>query len=376
LGALAGGIAHDFNNQLHALSGFAHFIARDTGLGAAGRQDLLEVQKTVERMASLTRQLLAFARQQVLDPETLDVNAAIDDTLPMLRRLVGSHLAIKSSLAPGPKWVRVDRAQLVQVLLNLVINARDAMPSGGELSVRTETLEVSPGQVVDRLGLPVEPGAYAELTVADSGQGIRPEHLPHIFEPFYTTKEVGQGTGLGLATVEGVVSQSGGRIQVASRVGDGTTFRILLPLTVEPAPSHVPGSPARVRAPSRARLLVVDDEDSVRTVVTRMLQGEGYGVLGARHGEEALRYLEQVGGAVDMVITDVVMPVMGGRELTEELARRYPDLVVVWMSGHPREVELRGADQFKDLAFLQKPIPPRVLSETVEQVLQRRRDRR
>ena len=276
LGALASGLAHDFNNQLHALSGFAHFIARDTGLGAAGRQDLMELQKTIERMASLTRQLLTYARQQVLSPETLDLNAAVDDTLPMLRRVIGSNLTINSSLAPGPKWVRVDRAQLVQVLLNLVINARDAMPAGGELCIRTETHEVSPGQVVDRLGVPVEPGAYAELAVSDSGQGIRPEHLPHIFEPFYTTKEVGQGTGLGLATVEGIVSQSGGRIQVASSVGRGTTFRILLPLTREPAPTTGPGSPAPERARSRRRLLVVDDEEPVREVVVRMLQGQSW----------------------------------------------------------------------------------------------------
>lgn len=373
LGALAGGLAHDFNNQLHALSGFAHFIARDPGLGAAGRQDLMEIQKTVERMASLNRQLLAFARQQVLSPETLDINSAIDDALPMLRRLIGSNLTIDALLAQGPKWVRVDRAQLVQVLLNLVINARDAMPAGGDLSITTDTVEVSPGQVLDRVGIAVEPGAYAELTVKDSGQGIRPEHLPHIFEPFYTTKEVGQGTGLGLATVDGIVSQSGGRIQVRSAVGRGTTFRILLPLTREPAPTAVPGSPAPPQARSRARVLVVDDEDSVRTVVARMLQGQGYEVLSARHGEEALKYVEQVGGSMDLVITDLVMPVMGGRELTAELHRRYPNLPVVWMSGHPREVELRSADQTKDLAFLQKPIPPGILNETIAQVIQRRR---
>jgi two-component system cell cycle sensor histidine kinase/response regulator CckA len=372
LGALASGLAHDFNNQLHALSGFAHFIARDTGLGAAGRQDLIEIQKTIERMASLTRQLLAYARQQVLSPETLDLNDAVDDTLPMLRRVIGSNLTINSSLAPGPKWVRVDRAQLVQVLLNLVINARDAMPAGGELSIRTETLEVGPGQELDRLGVPVEPGAYAELAVSDSGQGIRPEHLPHIFEPFYTTKEVGQGTGLGLATVEGIVSQSGGCIQVVSTIGRGTTFRILLPLTREPAPTG-PGSPAPEQAVLRKRLLVVDDDESVREVVVRMLQGQGYEVLGAGDGEEALDCLEQVGGSVDLVITDLMMPVMGGRELTAELRRRYPNLPVVWMSGHPREVELRSADHTKDLPFLQKPIPPGVLSETVARVFQRRR---
>ena len=373
LGVLASGLAHDFNNQLHALSGFAHFIARDTGLGAAGRQDLMEIQKTIERMASLTRQLLAFARQQMLSPETLDLNTAVDDTLPMLRRLIGSDLTINSSLGQGPRWVRVDRAQLVQVLLNLAINARDAMPAGGQLSILTQTLEVSPGQVFDRLGVPVEPGVYAELTVSDSGQGILPEHLPHIFEPFYTTKEVGQGTGLGLATVEGIVSQSGGRLQIASAVGRGTTFRILLPLTAEPAPTTGQGSPAPARARSRARLLVVDDEDSVRAVVARVLQGEGYEVLGAQHGEEALNYVEQLGGSVDLVITDLVMPVMGGRELTAELRRRYPNLSVVWMSGHPHEAELHSADQTTDLAFLQKPIPTRVLSETIAQVFQQRR---
>jgi two-component system cell cycle sensor histidine kinase/response regulator CckA len=256
IGALAGGLAHDFNNQLHALSGFAHFVARDPGLGAAARQDLLEIQKTAERMASLTRQLLAFARQQLLTPETLDLNTAVHDTRPMLQRPIGSNMEIRLQLAQGPKWVRVDRAQLVQILLNLVINARDAMPAGGRLIIRTETLEVSPNHGSDRLGNAIEPGAYAELTVTDSGQGIPPEHLPHIFEPFYTTKQVGQGTGLGLATVEGIVSQSGGHIQVESTVAKGTTIRILLPLTTEPAPQPLEGSSAEVPTRRRARILV------------------------------------------------------------------------------------------------------------------------
>ena len=370
LGVLAGGIAHDFNNQLHALSGFAHFIARDPGLGASSRQDLMEVQKTIERMASLTRQLLAFARQQVLSPEVLDLNAAVDDALPMLRRLIGSTWAINPLLAQGPKWVRVDRAQLTQVLLNLVINARDAMPGGGDLHIRTETLEVSPGQILDRLGEAVEPGAYAELAVSDSGQGISPQHLPHIFEPFYTTKEVGQGTGLGLATVEGIVSQSGGRIQVAGSVGGGTTFHILLPLAREPEVT-ISRSPAPVMARARGRLLVVDDEESVLEVVVRTLQHQGYEVLSAGHGAKALECLEQVGGAVDVVITDMVMPVMGGRELTAELRRRYPHLSIVWMSGHPRETESRAGEQSQGLALLQKPIPPQVLVDTIAKVLQR-----
>ncbi len=376
IGALAGGLAHDFNNQLHALSGFAHFVARDPGLGAGGRQDLLEIQKTTERMASLTRQLLAFARQQVLSPESLDLNTAVEDTRPMLQRLIGSNMDIRMELAQGPKWVRVDRAQLVQILLNLMINARDAMPAGGRLVIRTETLEASPHHVFDRLGMAVEPGAYAALTVVDSGEGIRPEHLPHIFEPFYTTKEVGQGTGLGLATVEGIVSQSGGHIQVQSAVGKGTAIRILLPLTTEPAPQPLEGSSAEVPERRLGRILVVDDEDPVRAVVVRTLQAEGYEILGARHGKEALYYIEQVGGAVDLVVADLVMPVLGGHELTDELARRYPAIPVIWMSGHPREVEARRSTVGKAHASLQKPVPPHLLLQTVAQVLQRKAGKR
>ena len=369
IGALAGGLAHDFNNQLHALSGFAHFVSRDPGLGPAGRQDLQEIQKLAERMASLTRQLLAFARQQVLSPETLDLNTAVEDTRPMLQRLIGSNVEILLQLAQGPRWVRVDRAQLTQILLNLVVNGRDAMPGGGRLTIRTDTLEVSPNHVFDRLGQAVEAGAFAELSVTDTGEGIAPEHLPHIFEPFYTTKEVGQGTGLGLATVEGIVSQSGGHIQVESGVGRGTTIRMLIPLTSEPAPKPLVGQPDAMPARQLARIMVVDDEDAVRAVIARTLQSEGYEVLGARHGKEALYYISQVGGAVDLVLTDLVMPHMGGNELTGELARRYPNISVVWMSGHPKEIESREAHVGHARAFLQKPVSPHQLLQTVAQVL-------
>jgi CheY-like chemotaxis protein len=351
-------------------------VGRDPGLGAAGRQDLIEIQKVAERMSSLTRQLLAFARQQVLSPEILDLNSAVDDTRPMLQRLVGSNLEIHLQLAQGPKWIRVDRAQLTQILLNLVINARDAMPDGGRVTIQTETLEVSPHQVLDRLGVPVEPGAYAELTVTDTGQGIRAEHLPHIFEPFYTTKEVGQGTGLGLATVEGIVSQSGGYIRVQSVVGRGTALRILIPLTAEPEPKPLDPSPDRPPTRRFARLLVVDDEDPVRAVIARTLQAEGYDVLGARQGREALYYLDQIGGAVDAVLTDLVMPGMGGHELTEELSRRYPKIPVIWMSGHPREIESRDGPVEKAHAFLQKPVPPHILLQVISQVLTRNRVKR
>jgi PAS domain S-box-containing protein len=371
IGALAGGLAHDFNNQLYAVSGYAHFIARDPGLSPSARADLLELQKTTERMASLTRQLLAFARQQVLIPETLDLNAAVRDTHPMLQRLVGASNPIELSLAPGPKWVQVDRAQLVQVLLNLVINARDATPGGRAIELGTQTLEVSPGHLLDKRQSAVEPGAYAELAVIDSGQGIPPEELPHIFEPFYTTKAVGLGTGLGLATVEGIVSQSGGHIQVQSAVGKGTTIKILLPLTGEPAPTSPTGPPDRSRGRSRGRILVVDDEDSVRAIVARTLQADGYEVLSAREGREALQELEEIGGAVDLVITDLVMPGMGGLQLRGELARRYPDLPLVWISGHPLEPEFTRGTSGKEQPFLVKPVAPDALLDTVAQLLEK-----
>jgi two-component system, cell cycle sensor histidine kinase and response regulator CckA len=372
IGILAGGLAHDFNNQLYAVSGFAHFIGRDPGLSPAARQDLLELQKVADRMASLTRQLLAFARQQVLAPETLDLNAAVADTMPMLQRLIGSDVKIQLELAPGPKWVRVDRAQLVQVLLNLIINARDAMAEGGRIVLRTLTQEVSPGTVLDRLQLPVDAGAYAALSVTDTGKGILPEHMPHIFEPFYTTKQVGVGTGLGLATVEGVVAQSGGRIQVESNVNRGTTITVLFPLTSEPViQPRSTGYRLKPNTRSRGRILVVEDEDAVRAVVMRTLQSEGYEVLGAREGGEALRELEEVGGAVNLVVTDIVMPGMGGRQLVAELSRKYRRIPIVWMSGHARESELQRGELSRDEPFLQKPVTADMLLETVAQVIEK-----
>lgn len=372
IGILAGGLAHDFNNQLYAVSGFAHFIARDPGLSPAARQDLLELQKVADRMASLTRQLLAFARQQVLAPETLDLNAAIEDTMPMLQRLIGSNTKIQPELAPGPKWVRVDRAQLVQVLLNLIINARDAMAEGGRIVLRTVTLEVRPGHLLDRLGIPVDAGAYASLSVTDTGKGISSEHMPHIFEPFYTTKEVGVGTGLGLATVEGVVAQSGGRIQVESKVNQGTTITVLIPLTSEPVVQpRSAGYRLKHNTRSLGRILVVEDEDAVRTIVMRTLQAEGYEVLGARDGNEALRELEEVGGAVNLVITDIVMPGMGGRQLVAELSRRYRRIPIVWMSGHARESEQEKGELSRDEPFLQKPVTADILLETVALVIEK-----
>ena len=371
IGRLAAGLAHDFNNQLHAVTGFANFAARDPALGPAARQDLLQIQKASERMASLTRQLLAFARQQVLSPETLDLRAVVADVQPMLQRLIGSGTDIQLDLARGPEWVRVDRAQMVQVLMNLVINARDAIPDGGRIVMGTETLELSPGQMADRLGAPIEPGAYAELRVVDTGEGIPPQHLPRVFEPFYTTKAIGRGTGLGSATVEGIVSQSGGHILVESEVDRGTTIRILLPLTTPPELAPMPDSSASAaRRLFGKRLLVVEDEELVRSVVSRTLQEEGYQVLTARNGQEAIDCIEQGGGLIDLVIADIVMPVMSGPELAAEIGRRYSGMPLIWISGHPREAGLPTGGLADGRPFLQKPISPEVLLQTVAHTLE------
>lgn len=236
IGRLAGGLAHDFNNHLHALSGFAHFIGRDPGLSPKSRQDLVQIHKAAERMASLTHQLLAFARQQVLMPETVELGAVITDAQPMLQRLIGSNYILQVSQQHSDVlWIRVDRGQMIQVLMNLITNARDAMPEGGNLLVRTSTIDVTEEEMIDVSRNPIAPGRYAMLEVVDRGMGIAPQDVTRMFEPFFTTKEVGRGTGLGLATVEGIVSQSKGHIQIETAIGEGTTFRILLPLLGRPS---------------------------------------------------------------------------------------------------------------------------------------------
>jgi PAS domain S-box-containing protein len=357
IGRLAGGIAHDFNNQLNAVSGFAAFAARDPGLGARARHDLHEVLKSAERMAGLTRQLLAFSRQQVLQPETLQLNAAVMDASSLLQRLIGADIEVEIDLTAEPSWIRVDRAQLLQVLMNLTINARDAMPRGGRLRIRTDRRK---------------DGQYVVLSVSDSGTGIVPEHLPHIFEPFFTTKDVGEGTGLGLATVHGIVTQSHGRIEVDSEPGRGTTFTVLLPAAGEPPAAPQTGRRRRDAALHPARVLVVDDEEVIRAVVTRTLEGEGYQVLQARDGREALEQLGRNPGAVDVVLSDVVMPVLGGRDLGARLAAEHPDVPVVWMSGYPRDRAFGDGQLPGTQPFLQKPIPPDVLVKTVQDVVARR----
>ena len=369
IGRVAGGLAHDFNNQLHALRGFADFVARDPNLGPTAREDLHQVQRAGDRMASLTRQLLAFSRRQVLTPETVDLDNAVSEMQPMLQRLIGSNIEMRVERAPGIKWVQVDPAQLLQVVMNLAINARDAMPGGGRLDVRTGTRALGPADRALIEEFDLRPGDYAVLSVSDSGVGIDPADLAQIFEPFFTTKGIGEGTGLGLPTVHGIVTQSHGAIEVQSTPGEGATFTIYLPLSAPPQPQV----PAHDRASGShsiaARVLVVDDEDLVREVAARSLEQAGFRVQRARHGKEALQIVESA-PRFDLVVSDVVMPVMGGRELAQRLAGIDPELPIIWMSGHPREALSDIVGTAEDGRYLQKPVAPDFLVNAVRRVLQ------
>jgi PAS domain S-box-containing protein len=368
IGRLAGGVAHDFNNQLSALSGFAQFVARDPGLGGRARQDLMQVQLAAERMAGLTRQLLAFSRQQILTPETVDLNAAVADAHPLLQRLIGRQIEMRVALAEIPIWIRADRSQLLQVLMNLAINARDAMPNGGALRIESRVREL-PGRQLHPVETGLPPGSYAEIVVQDSGTGIAPNVLPSIFEPFFTTKEVGKGTGLGLATVHGIVAQSQGAVWAESP-GRGATFHVLFPLAAEPA-AAVPVTPCPAVAPRGGRAVLVEDEDIVRQLVARVLTDAGFEVLQARHGREALDRLGETQGRVDVVVSDIVMPVMDGRELASRLRTLYPDVPTVWVSGYPRETVAGGEALPEGAPFLQKPVPPEMLLDAVRLAMAR-----
>jgi CheY-like chemotaxis protein len=322
-------------------------------------------------MASLTRQLLAFSRQQILRPETLDLNAAVADSQSLLQRLIGTDIEMLVQLGSGAKWVQVDRAQLLQVLMNLAINARDAMPGGGELVIRTEARHLAPGEAVRLPVSGVTPGRWATLTVSDTGVGIAQEHLAHIFEPFFTTKGVGEGTGLGLATVHGIIAQSRGHIWVESTPDRGTTFTVLLPLVKEPSTPRQSAGDGDAPGARPARVLVVDDEEVVQRIVGRMLEEEGYTVRSARNGEEALSALEDPAGPVDLMVSDVVMPGLGGAALRDRLAARYPGLSVIWISGYPRDTAFPGAAMPPEQAFLEKPVSAEVLLATARELIGR-----
>ena len=371
IGALAGGVAHDFNNLLMVISGHTSMLRESPTLSAADRADLHEISAAAGRAAALTRQLLAFGRKQVLQTVALDINDVITALTPMLRRLIGEHIAISVNCRVGIGAVIADPGQIEQVLVNLVVNARDAMPRGGRIEIATENVIVDAGfPFSEGDGLP--PGPYVLLSVSDSGDGIRPEIRDRIFEPFFTTKSVGQGTGLGLSTVFGIVKQSGGRIAVASDVGEGAVFTIHLPRAGEG--SMTPSSTARIseHVGGSETILVTEDEDAVRTLVQRLLVRLGYRVLVAVDGAEALRVLAEHDGDIALLLTDVIMPGMSGPALAAEARLCRPGLRTLFMSGYTDNEIVRGGELGENAVLLAKPFTAEHLALAVRAALQGR----
>ena len=363
LGRLAGGVAHDFNNLLTVILGYADLMSRH-GADHHTREAGCEIQKAGERAAALTRQLLAFSRRQVLQPCVLDLNGLVRDLDTMLCRLIGEDVQRTTALYANPLLVKADPGQLEQVLTNLVVNARDAMPRGGRLLVSTAEVPASSN------GTPTAGAAgFALLTVTDSGCGMEEHVLKRLFEPFFTTKEVGKGTGLGLAMVYGIVQQSGGRIEVESESGRGSTFRVYLPLTHESAePPAPPAAPAAADGGDET-VLLVEDEEAVRQLACRALQAQGYNVLEAGDGMAALTVCQRHLRSIDLVVTDVVMPELSGVDLVERLRTVRPQLKVLYMSGYTDSAVLRQGVAVSEANYLQKPFTPDLLTRKVRDLL-------
>ena len=369
VGQLAGGVAHDFNNLLTAILGGCDFLLDDPALSPEHRRDVEEIQNAARRAASLTRQLLAFSRKQVLRPEVLRLNDVITGLEPLLRRLLGEHIAIRTALAPALPEVRIDKSQLEQVIINLAVNARDAMLTGGILTITTEEAELDAAYVEEHPD--AQPGRFAALVVHDDGVGMDAATRSRIFEPFFTTKGPGFGTGLGLSTVYGIVQQSQGHIAVDSVPGRGTTFRIYLP-PAEAALARPSGGHASPEGPVRRgteTVLLVEDESRVRELARRILEDLGYRVLAAEDGRQALALGEEHHAPIHLLFTDVVMPGLGGRELAERLAHVHPEMRVLYTSGYASDgIVSRGVLE-PGVAYLAKPYASDALGRKVREVL-------
>jgi CheY-like chemotaxis protein len=363
VGQLAGGIAHDFNNMLMAIQGFAGLLEDEIPPSPTAHAHLREIRKAADRSAGLTRQLLAYSRKQVLQPKVIELNGIITGIDDMLRRLIGEHILFQSVLDPDKVWVHADLCQLQQVLMNLVLNSRDAMTDGGRLVVRTSSHLVIEDVELGDFALPA--GNYAVLTVSDTGVGIPAAILPRIFEPFFTTKAVGLGSGLGLSTVYGIVKQSGGYIHATSKVGEGSSFVIYLPRTSKPVEVEPPPAAEKPSSEGTATILVAEDELVLRSLAALVLRRGGFRVIEAEDGIDALRLAEEAGYKIDVLVTDLVMPRMGGEALAATLLERRPELKIVFMSGYAEDVVARQGLIAADSSFLEKPFPPKVLLQAV-----------
>ena len=366
VGRLAGGVAHDFNNLLTVITSYSELLLEDCGETDPHRAELLEIRRAAGVAATLTRQLLAFSRQQVLEPRVLSLNDVVTGAGKMLKRLIGEDVRLVTTLASDAGTVRADAGQIEQVIMNLAVNARDAMPDGGALTLETANVEFSDEYVEGHF--PAQRGRYVMLAVSDTGVGMSPETQARIFEPFFTTKEAAKGTGLGLATVYGIVKQSGGFIWVYSEPGSGTTFKIYLPRVDEAAVTERRAQPADVLGGTET-VLLVEDSDALRDIASRVLERRGYTVLEASDGEAALMLAARHPGAIDLLLTDVVMPEMNGRQLAERLTALRPGLKVLYMSGYAGDAVTRRGVLEQGMAYLQKPFTPDALARKVREVL-------
>ncbi|MFQ5876562.1 MAG: ATP-binding protein [Acidobacteriota bacterium] len=367
LGRLAGSVAHDFNNILTVIMGHSLLLRRRLPRAGKLRRHVDEIRRAGERSAALTHQLLTFTRRQALEPRVLNLNDIVNDVLPMLRRVIGEDIDFDSRLEPALGHVRTDPGQLEQIIMNLVVNARDAMPDGGRLTLETSNVELDRAYATRRIV--VRPGPYVMLAVADSGQGMSAEVQARVFEPFFTTKEIGRGTGLGLSTVYGIVKQSGGYIWVYSEPGYGTTFKIYLPRVSAPKET---GRPSRARGAlprGTETLLLVEDDHAVRSLTREILAAHGYTVPEARDGAEAIEICRRHSGDIHLLLTDVVMPCMNGRDLARHLAGLRPGIKVVYMSGYTGHTVARHGVLDVGVPYLQKPFTVEALLSKVREVL-------
>jgi two-component system cell cycle sensor histidine kinase/response regulator CckA len=369
IGRLAGGVAHDFNNLLTVIQGYCDFMEAQIPAQDPLLKELEQIQRAGERAAALTRQLLAFSRKQIMAPTVLDLNKLVANLRKMLERLIGEDVTLTTVLQPGLWPVTADPGQIEQVIMNLVVNARDAMPTGGTLTIQTGHVNLDDSYLKTHPDTPV--GPCVTLAITDTGHGMDEQTQAQIFEPFFTTKEADRGTGLGLATVYGIIKQSGGDITVSSKPGQGTTFEIYLPAT-ETAPNDMGLAASRTQSVTRGgseTILLVEDEESVRNLMRVVLESQGYTVLEACLGSEALSLAGQHPGRIDLLLTDVVMPHMSGRELAERLGTLRPQMKILFISGYTDDKVFRHGLLAAEVEFLPKPFPPNVLISKVREVL-------
>jgi PAS domain S-box-containing protein len=367
VGRLAGGVAHDFNNLLTVITGYSQMSMDETAPGSSLHEHSQQVYEASQRAAALTRQLLAFSRQQVLQPQVVSLNKILESMQKMLSRLIGEDIRVRTICSKELALVKVDPAQIEQVILNLAINARDAMPKGGQLTLETDRSELDETYTKDHPW--VKPGVYMRLTVSDNGIGMDEKTQARIFEPFFTTKETGKGTGLGLSMVYGVVKQSGGHIMVYSEPGHGTTFRLYFPVVEKLEEATEAKLKAAAQRRGEETILIVEDDQALRELAKNILAGQGYNVFAAQNPEEVRAICKTQGTKIDLLLTDVIMPQMSGKEVAQMCTATIPNLKVLYMSGYTSDVIMHHGVLEEGLAFLQKPFTPVSLTAKVREVL-------